>query len=57
VDEVLGDCDCDFDVLCSARCEPCWRDWLRSEVAVSGSVGYPGGWVTGTCTSVGTDVL
>jgi hypothetical protein len=57
VDEVPGVCDFDFDVLCSARCEPCWRDWLRSEVAVSESAGYPAGRVTETCASVGTDVL
>jgi hypothetical protein len=37
--------------------EPCWRDWLRSEVADSQSAGYPAGWVTGTCASAGTDVL
>jgi hypothetical protein len=52
-----GDCNFDFDVLCSARWELCWRDWLRSEVAVSESAGYPAGWVTGACTSAGTDVL
>ncbi|KAJ8583202.1 hypothetical protein M405DRAFT_918663 [Rhizopogon salebrosus TDB-379] len=57
VDEVPGSCDFDFDVLCSVRCEPCWRDWLRSEVAVSESVGYTTGWMTGTCASAGTDVL
>jgi hypothetical protein len=57
VDEVSVGCDFDLDVLCSARCEPCWRDRLRFEVAVSESVGYPAGWVTGACASAGTGVL
>jgi hypothetical protein len=57
VDEVPGGCDFRFDVLCSAICEPCWRDWFRSEVAVSESPGYLAGWVTGACASAGTDVL
>jgi hypothetical protein len=57
VDEVPGGCNFDFDVLCLARCELCWRDWLRPEVAVSESAGYPAGRVTETCASVGTDVL
>jgi hypothetical protein len=57
VDEVPGVCDLDFDVLCLARCEPYWRDWLKSEVAISESAWYPAGWVTGTCASAGIDVL
>jgi hypothetical protein len=57
VDEVPEGCDFDFDVLCSARCGSRWRDWLRSEVAVSESAEYPTGWVMGTCASAGTDVL
>jgi hypothetical protein len=57
VAEVPGGSDFDFDILCSARCEPRWRGWLRSEVAVSESAGYSAGWVTGTCASAGTDVL
>jgi hypothetical protein len=58
MDEVRGGggCNFDFDVSCSARCEPCWRDWLRSEVAVSESAGYTAGWMI-TCASAGTDVL
>jgi hypothetical protein len=46
-----GGRDFDFDVLCSARCEPYWQGWLRSEVAVAESMGYPTGWVTRTCVS------
>jgi hypothetical protein len=57
VNEVPEGRDFDFDVLCSVKCGPCWRDWLKSEVAVSENAGYPAEWVTGTCASAGTDVL